>query len=110
MNMIDPERQPQGQIEVLRKALVDQLHELDAEQLVEQIQIWDREHRAHHVTYRVPPSRTPADQLPAGRVLHTKHRTLTISWAQAAMGREDLAEPADWGGSPRPAGRTNNDR
>lgn len=65
-----------------------------ADHLIEQIRTWDRDHRTHHATYQGHPPHTPADQLPAGRVLHTKHRILTISWPQAATGRKNPAEPA----------------
>ncbi len=51
-----------------------------AQNLVEQIRMWDREHRTDAASYRVFPTGTPSEKLPAGLVLHKKHRIVTISW------------------------------
>ncbi|MFE7881465.1 methyltransferase, FxLD system [Streptomyces sp. NPDC057417] len=48
-----------------------------AELLVEEIQAWDRDHRAHIEVY---PAGTPDDQLPAGRIIDRPHTRVIISW------------------------------
>jgi protein-L-isoaspartate(D-aspartate) O-methyltransferase len=52
-----------------------------AEQMSEQIRVWDRDHRhgsAAQIT--VYPAGTPDEQLPGGRVLRKRHTKVTLSW------------------------------
>ncbi|MEU3343084.1 methyltransferase, FxLD system [Streptomyces sp. NPDC006668] len=51
-----------------------------AERLVEEIQSWDRDHRADRAHIEVYPAGTPDDQLPAGRVINRPHTRVTIAW------------------------------
>lgn len=51
-----------------------------AEQLVEHIQAWDRDHRGHRAHIEVYPAGTSDDQLPAGRVIDRRHTRVTITW------------------------------
>ncbi|MFI8928257.1 methyltransferase, FxLD system [Streptomyces sp. NPDC053474] len=51
-----------------------------ADRLVEQIRIWDRDHRADQARFEVYPAGTPDDRLPAGRVVDKRHTRVTISW------------------------------
>jgi protein-L-isoaspartate(D-aspartate) O-methyltransferase len=52
-----------------------------AEQMAEQIRVWDREHRhGPAAQIAVYPAGTPDEQLPAGRVIDKRHTRVTISW------------------------------
>ncbi|MFE7115117.1 methyltransferase, FxLD system [Streptomyces sp. NPDC057654] len=51
-----------------------------ADQLVEHIRNWDREHRSGRAVFMVHPAGTSDDQLPAGRVVDKRHTRVTISW------------------------------
>jgi len=52
-----------------------------AEQLTEQVRVWDREHRnADAAQVCVYPADTPAGRLPPGRVIEKRHTKVTISW------------------------------
>ncbi|WP_344018496.1 methyltransferase, FxLD system [Streptomyces luteireticuli] len=53
-----------------------------AERLVEQIRVWDRDHRTDQARFEVHPAGTPDDKLPAGRVIDKRHTRVTISWPQ----------------------------
>jgi protein-L-isoaspartate(D-aspartate) O-methyltransferase len=52
-----------------------------ADELVELIRMWDREHRAGpDPRIEVHPAETPDEDLPAGRVIDKKHTRVVISW------------------------------
>lgn len=51
-----------------------------AERLVEEIQLWDAEHRGGQAHIEVHPAGTPDDRLPAGRIVERPHTRITISW------------------------------
>jgi protein-L-isoaspartate(D-aspartate) O-methyltransferase len=52
-----------------------------AEQMREQIRVWDRDHRRGPAArIAVYPAGTPDEQLPGGRVLQKRHTKVTISW------------------------------
>ncbi|MCX4582475.1 methyltransferase, FxLD system [Streptomyces sp. NBC_01481] len=51
-----------------------------AERLVEEIQIWDREHRSDRARVEVHPAGTPDAQLPVGRVVDRPHARVLITW------------------------------
>ncbi|WP_226962985.1 hypothetical protein [Streptomyces sp. C8S0] len=51
-----------------------------ARRLVEEIQVWDRDHRGEHARIEVHPSGTPDDRLPAGRLIDRRHTRVTITW------------------------------
>lgn len=52
-----------------------------AEQMAEQIRVWDRDHR-HGAAARIAvyPAGTPDDQLPSGWVIDKRHTRVSISW------------------------------
>lgn len=70
-----------------------------AEEVAEQLRVWEREHRGGPgPQFRVYPAGTPDDQLPEGRVIDKKHTRVTISWPQAATaaaGQSVLPHPTD---------------
>nr|WP_261554278.1 methyltransferase, FxLD system [Frankia tisae] len=51
-----------------------------ADRLVDQIRVWDRDHRRDQARIEAYPLTTPDDDLPAGRVIDKRHRRITISW------------------------------
>ncbi|MER5201375.1 methyltransferase, FxLD system [Streptomyces sp. NPDC002755] len=51
-----------------------------AEQLVQEMQTWNRVHRGDRAHIEVYPAGTPDDQLPEGRVIDRPHSRITISW------------------------------
>ncbi|MGW1771899.1 methyltransferase, FxLD system [Streptomyces sp. NPDC002104] len=51
-----------------------------AEALAEQIRTWDRDHRQDEPVIYAYPISTPANDLPAGRVITKRHRRIVISW------------------------------
>ncbi|WP_448330459.1 methyltransferase, FxLD system [Streptomyces sp. DSM 41534] len=51
-----------------------------ADRMIEQIQIWDREHRSHRAHIEVHPAGTPDDRLSAGRVMDRPHTRIAITW------------------------------
>ncbi len=51
-----------------------------ADQLVDQIRGWDRDHRRDQARIGAYPLDTPDSELPAGRVIDKRHRRITISW------------------------------
>lgn len=51
-----------------------------AERLVEEIQVWDHEHRGDQARVEVYPAGTPDAQLPAGRVVDRPHTRVLITW------------------------------
>ncbi|NEC87813.1 methyltransferase, FxLD system [Streptomyces sp. SID12501] len=51
-----------------------------AEHLVEEIRVWDREHRRDRAQIEVYPASTPDGQLPEGRVLDRPHTRVLITW------------------------------
>ncbi|WP_330241375.1 methyltransferase, FxLD system [Streptomyces sp. NBC_00525] len=52
-----------------------------AERLVEEIQVWDREHRGDRAHIEVYPAGTPDDRLPAGgRRIERRHSRVSITW------------------------------
>ncbi|MDX3850223.1 methyltransferase, FxLD system [Streptomyces sp. AK02-01A] len=51
-----------------------------ADRMVEQIQVWDREHRGDRAHIQVFPAGTPEGRLPAGRVIDRPHTRITITW------------------------------
>jgi protein-L-isoaspartate(D-aspartate) O-methyltransferase len=56
-----------------------------AAHVVEQLQVWGREHRhSPGPQFRVDPAGTADDQLPAGSVIDKKHSRITIFWSGAA--------------------------
>jgi len=63
---------PQQIAEAARKA--------DADRLAEQIRLWDRDHRQDQARIEAHPLGTPAEELPAGRLIDKRHRRITISW------------------------------
>ncbi|MBE1579530.1 protein-L-isoaspartate(D-aspartate) O-methyltransferase [Amycolatopsis roodepoortensis] len=67
-----------------------------AEDVAEQLRIWERDHRnGPGPQFRVYPAGTADDLMPAGRVVDKKHSRITISWphaANAAAGRSALQE------------------
>ncbi|MDT0347024.1 methyltransferase, FxLD system [Streptomyces litchfieldiae] len=54
-----------------------------AEQLVAEMQIWDRDHRGQRAELRAYPAGTPDQELPGGRVLDRSAFRFTISWPPA---------------------------
>ncbi|MFG2488072.1 methyltransferase, FxLD system [Streptomyces virginiae] len=57
-----------------------------AQALVEEIRVWDRDHRRSEPVIYAYPATTPETELPAGRVITKRHRRIVISWP-----REDQA-------------------
>lgn len=56
-----------------------------AEEVAEQLRIWQREHRSGPgPQFRVYPIDTADDQIPDGRVVDKLHSRITISWPNAA--------------------------
>ncbi|MFF6997758.1 methyltransferase, FxLD system [Streptomyces sp. NPDC008313] len=51
-----------------------------ADRLVEEIQVWHSDHRAHRAHIEVHPAGTPDDRLPAGRLVDRPHTRVTITW------------------------------
>jgi protein-L-isoaspartate(D-aspartate) O-methyltransferase len=51
-----------------------------ADRLVDQIRVWDWDHRRDQARIQAHPLDTPDDQLPAGRVIDKRHRRITIFW------------------------------
>ncbi|WNI21598.1 methyltransferase, FxLD system [Streptomyces sp. ITFR-16] len=52
-----------------------------AERLVEEIQVWDREHRSDRARIEVYPAGAPDDRLPAdGRRIERRHSRVSITW------------------------------
>ncbi|MBD0737813.1 methyltransferase, FxLD system [Streptomyces sp. CBMA29] len=52
-----------------------------AERLVEEIRVWDRDHRSDRAQIEVYPAGTPDDRLPAGgRRVERRHSRVTITW------------------------------
>ncbi|MYS19885.1 methyltransferase, FxLD system [Streptomyces sp. SID4948] len=51
-----------------------------ADRLIAQFQTWDRNHRGQRAELAAYPKATPAEQLPAGRLLEAGAFRLTISW------------------------------
>jgi protein-L-isoaspartate(D-aspartate) O-methyltransferase len=51
-----------------------------AERLVEEIQLWDREHRGDRAHVEIHPAGTPDEQLPAGRIVDRPHTRVLITW------------------------------
>lgn len=48
--------------------------------LVQELQIWDRDHRQSEPVFYAYPADTPDADLPAGRVVDKRHRRIVISW------------------------------
>lgn len=51
-----------------------------AERLVEEIQVWDREHRGDRARIEIHPAGTPDAQFPSGRVVDRPHTRVLITW------------------------------
>ncbi|WP_374216149.1 methyltransferase, FxLD system [Frankia sp. R82] len=51
-----------------------------ADRLAEQIRLWDRDYRQDQARIEAHPLGTPAEELPAGRLIDKRHRRITISW------------------------------
>jgi len=51
-----------------------------AERLVDEIQVWDREHRGDRARIEIHPAGAPDGQLPSGRVVDRPHRRVLITW------------------------------
>lgn len=51
-----------------------------AERLVEEIQVWDREHRSDRARIEIHPTGAPDGQLPSGRVVDRPHTRVLITW------------------------------
>ncbi|XUL89039.1 methyltransferase, FxLD system [Streptomyces galilaeus] len=51
-----------------------------AERLVEEIQVWDREHRGDRARIEIHPASTPDVQLPSGRIVDRPHTRVLITW------------------------------
>ncbi|MGH3915372.1 MAG: methyltransferase, FxLD system [Pseudonocardiaceae bacterium] len=57
-----------------------------AEEMAEQVRIWDRDHRSGPgPRIAVYPVGTPDDHLPDGRVIDKRHARITISWPPAGL-------------------------
>ncbi|MFQ6197090.1 methyltransferase, FxLD system [Streptomyces sp. NPDC000405] len=54
-----------------------------AEHLVEQMQVWDRDHRPGQAQFDVYPAGTPDTALPDGRIVDKRHTRVVISWPQS---------------------------
>jgi protein-L-isoaspartate(D-aspartate) O-methyltransferase len=70
-----------------------------AEQVAEQLRVWERDHRGGPgPQFRVYPAGTPDDQLHPAPVIDKRHSRITISWPQtanAATGPEALHHPTE---------------
>ncbi|MFF5363721.1 methyltransferase, FxLD system [Streptomyces scabiei] len=51
-----------------------------ADRLVQEIQVWHSDHRAHRAHIEVHPAGTPDDRLPSGRLVDRPHSRVTITW------------------------------
>ncbi|MEY9211923.1 methyltransferase, FxLD system [Thermobifida halotolerans] len=51
-----------------------------ADRFVEQVRVWDRDHRGSRARYTVHPAHTPDEHLPRGLVVDKRHTRITLSW------------------------------
>jgi protein-L-isoaspartate(D-aspartate) O-methyltransferase len=66
-----------------------------AEAMVEQVRVWDRDHRAGAgPDFAVWPKDTPDEALPQGLVIDKRYNRVTISWPAATIGASGQGNPA----------------